>query len=381
MKRLLTISASAIALAAVIATPAMAYEELEMAPKVEGGGFIGLGLFSNTMNQALILNMDFDYSEIKAPDTLLTIADVQIDTAAAKKDKEAGPQKTKKVEEGTSGSYTQAEINEMINNPLGKLWILMVQNDYISYGGDILDDNNIDNINQNTTLIQPVMPFQLTDDWKVIFRPVIPINSYKTVESIDIGFEGDGAFINDVDFKRKTGLGDIVLWTAFASNKMAKPPNVFGIGTTTMLDTASKKELGTGQNSVGPMALAFHIDDKWIYGTVVQYWRSFNENKSRNSVSLVDIQYVGRYRYSQNTNIGFAPNIRYNREASSGDRWTIPVGLGFDTMVKLGPLPTKIGLELFYYVKQADEFGPEWQLRFYFSPVIPAPRWTQKALF
>jgi len=325
--------------------------------------------------------MDFDYSEIKAPDTLLTIADVQIDSVAAKQDNEAGPQETKKVEEGASSGYTQAEINEMINNPLGKLWILMVQNDYISYGGDILDDNNIDNINQNTTLIQPVMPFQLTDDWKVIFRPVIPINSYKTVDSIDIGFEGDGPFINDVDFKRKTGLGDIVLWTAFASNNMAKPPNVFGFGTTVMLDTASKKELGTGQNSVGPMALAFHIDEKWIYGTVAQYWRSVNEDNSRNSVSLFDIQYVGRYRYSQNTNIGFAPNIRYNSEASSGDRWTIPVGLGFDTMVKLGPLPTKIGLELHYYVKQADEFGPEWQVRLYFSPVIPAPGWTQKALF
>jgi len=71
-------------------------------------------------------------------------------------------------------------------------------------------------------------------------------------------------------------LGDIVLWTAFASNEMAKPPNVFGFGTTTMLDTASKKELGSGQNSAGPMALAFHIDDKWIYGTVVQHWRSFS---------------------------------------------------------------------------------------------------------
>jgi len=115
------------------------------------------------------------------PENFLTIADAQIDAAAAKNDNEAESQETKKVEEGTSGGYTQTEINEMINNPLGKLWILMVQNDYTSYGGDILDKNNINNIEQNTTLIQPVMPFQLTGNWKMIFRPVIPINSYKTV--------------------------------------------------------------------------------------------------------------------------------------------------------------------------------------------------------
>ncbi len=129
------------------------------------------------------------------------------------------------------------------------------------------------------------------------------------------------------------------------------------------------------------MALAFHIDDKWIYGTVVQHWRSVNEDKDRNRVNLTDIQYVGRYRYSKDTNIGFAPNIRYNWEGASGNRWTIPVGLGFDTMIKLGPLPTKVGIELYKYIEQPDEFGPEWQLRLIFSPVVPAPKWTQKALF
>jgi hypothetical protein len=129
------------------------------------------------------------------------------------------------------------------------------------------------------------------------------------------------------------------------------------------------------------MGLAFHIDDQWIYGTVVQHWWSVNDDNDRNRVNLTDIQYVGRYRYNSETSIGFAPNIRYNWEADGGERWTIPVGLGVDTMIKIGPIPTKIGIELYHYVEQADKFGPEWQVRLFFTPVIPSPARAQKPLF
>ena len=30
------------------------------------------------------------------------------------------------------------------------------------------------------------MSIQLTEDWKTIFRPVIPINSFETVDNVDI---------------------------------------------------------------------------------------------------------------------------------------------------------------------------------------------------
>ncbi len=338
----------------------------------------------NTLDKTFSSEVDFDYADIQVTETPMAMTDPEVDVAAAEMDADQGKQENTKKEEADSGGYTQAEINEMINNPLGKLWILMIQNDYTSYGGDLLDRSDMDNVEQNTMLIQPVMPFQLTDNWKVIFRPVIPINSYKTVEGYEIDNNvgnPDKPVLSSVDFDRKNGLGDIVLWTAFATNEMAKPPNVFGVGTTVMLDTASDDKLGTGQNSVGPMALAFHIDEKWIYGTVVQHWWSVNENSNRNRVNLTDIQYVGRYRYSPDTNIGFAPNIRYNWEADGSDRWTIPVGIGADTMIKMGPLPVKIGLEVYHYIKQPDEFGPEWQVRLFFTPVVPAPTWTQKALF
>lgn len=174
------------------------------------------------------------------------------------------------------GGYTQEQINEMINNPLGELWVLFTQNDTVWYGGDILDRLGEDKKIMNTTLIQPVLPMQLTENWKVIFRPTIPINSFDVPDGISIVRNQEERPIGlDVDFGRKTGLGDIVLWSAFATNDWARPPNIFGFGPTVMLDTATDDALGTGKWSAGPMGLALHLGEKWIYGGVAQHWWSF----------------------------------------------------------------------------------------------------------
>ena len=95
----------------------------------------------------------------------------------------------------------------------------------------------------NTTLIQPVMPMQITEDWKMIFRPVIPINSFNTLTGLDVDPpNGGGNPTFDADFDRKTGLGDIILWTAFSN--AYTPPNIFGFGPTVMMDTATDEKLG-----------------------------------------------------------------------------------------------------------------------------------------
>jgi hypothetical protein len=73
-----------------------------------------------------------------------------------------------------------------------------------------------------------------------------------------------------------------------------------------------------------------------------------------------------------------APNWRYNWETKELD---LPIGGGFDTLVKFGPLPIKVGVEAYYHVVRDDNFGPEWQLRFFFIPVLPSPEWARKPLF
>jgi hypothetical protein len=284
----------------------------------------------------------------------------------------------------------EAMIAEALANPLSYLWLGFIQNDVINYSGNIIDALGEKDIVNNTTLIMPVLSIQLTEAWKTVIRPVIPINNFRTIDNINLTSGGgpSGPAIG-VDFERESGLGDVVLWMALS--KQYKPPDIFGFGLTTMFDTASEDQLGTGKNSAGPMALQFKITDKWIFGYVAQHWWSFSGQDTltidtnlgpvdvdRADVSLTDIQPVVRYRVSPKTNIGFAPNWRYNWETS---QLNLPIGFGIDTLISVGPLPLKIGMEAYYFVESSSDFGPEWQFRLFFVPVFPAPKWAGRPLF
>ena len=271
------------------------------------------------------------------------------------------------------------EIGELMTNPFSYLWFGMIQNDTYWWDGDLLDATGEDTKVMNTTVIQPVIATQLTDNWKAIFRPVIPINSFDTIAGFDIIEDESEGSLTSTDWDRETGLGDILLWTAFTNNY--KPPFVWGFGPTIMMDTASDDTLGTGKWSAGPMALATYVTDKWIVGGVAQHWWSFAGDSDRDDVSLTDFQPIVRYRLSPQTNIGTAPNIQYNWTADSGEQLRLPVGGGISTVVMLGRLPVAIGVEYYYMVETPDTFGPEHQIRFVFTPVLPSPEWSRKPLF
>ena len=293
------------------------------------------------------------------------------------------------VSDAAAAKAEAAAIAEALANPLSYLWLGFIQNDVINYTGDIIDTLGEKDIVNNTTLIMPVLSIQLTEQWKTVIRPVIPINSFRTVDNVTLSAGSGPSGPVGVDLKRESGLGDIVLWMALS--KQYKPPNIFGFGITTMFDTASEDQLGTGKNSAGPMVLKFKITEKWIFGTVAQHWWSFSGqetltidtnlgpvNVPRSDVSLTDIQPVIRYRVSALTNIGFAPNWRYNWKSKQLD---LPIGFGMDTLIKVGPMPLKIGMEAYYFVESSSDFGPEWQFRLFFVPVFPAPKWAQSPLF
>jgi hypothetical protein len=365
--------AAALLLALGLSTPGLAAETsvlTERAIEPEGTVTAGIGMQSDWRHL-----VETPRGAVSA-DLLLNAVDAQADVGGGT-DATAKPAKTE-----------DELIAEAMLNPLSYLWLMFVQNDTISYDGDLLDKLGEDPVTQNTTLIMPVLSQQLTENWKMIFRPVIPINSFETVDNFDINTGAPG-FPVGVDLDRETGLGDIVLWTAFSNSY--KAPNIYGFGLTAMLDTATDEKLGTGKNSAGPMALAFNINEKWVRGVVAQHWWSFSGDDEikwdtdlgpivaeRPDVNLTDVQVVLRYRYSSLTNIGMAPNWRYNWET---DQLSLPLGIGFDTLIKVGKLPTKVGVEVYYYVEQDDDFGPEWQVRFLFVPVLPSPGFSREPWF
>lgn len=76
--------------------------------------------------------------------------------------------------------------------------------------------------------------------------------------------------------------------------------------------------------------------------------------------------------------VGAGPNIIANWEVSSGDKWTVPIGLGINRTFKVGKVPVRVGAEAFYNVVRPDSIGSNCGFRFYVIPALPAAlfKWT-----
>jgi hypothetical protein len=276
---------------------------------------------------------------------------------------------------------SQDEVADMIANPLSYLWMMAMQNDTIFMDGDI---PGADKIAVNRFTIMPVMPFQLTENHKLMFRPWLPImsselpwgdrNNFKYTET---SFGNLPTGIKDTDWK--SGLGDMGFWAMLANSEGTKPPFIYGLGLTTMFDTASKDQFGLGKNSAGPTGLAFYVGERWVVGGILQHWWSYAGDDDRDDVSLTDFQYILRYRISKTVSIGCMPNIQYNWET---DSLTLPVGLGVDKLFMVGKLPVKIGVEAYYNtVNEPDALQNDWHARIFMIPVLPSPKWSRNPLF
>jgi|GEM_PF-3634919 len=109
----------------------------------------------------------------------------------------------------------------------------------------------------------------------------------------------------------------------------------------------------------------------------------FGNSTTRARVSLMDLQYVFRYRLNPMFSVGFAPNMQWDQVTGVV---TMPVGFGFDTMTMVGgKMPIRWGAELQYFASHEDSanrvFDPEWNFRLYVSPIIKAPEWATQGLF
>jgi len=260
------------------------------------------------------------------------------------------------------------------------LWMMWMQNDMQLYEGP-LDGKRI----FNASIFQPVLPVQLNDKWRVINRPVFTFMNFET-PTADFEFRPGGSF-DPVgvasSFRNMSGLGDTAYINWF-SNSPEDSKMVTGIGTNWMFPTATDSDLGSGKWSAGPSAVAVYLGDKVIAGLVAQQYWSYAGKSDRSRVSYMDLQYIFRYRLNPMFGVGFSPNIKWDQVTG---KWTVPVGLGFDSMTMWQGKPARFGAELQYYVSHTGgsspgsrAFDPEWNFRLYFSPIIQAPEWAKRGL-
>lgn len=273
----------------------------------------------------------------------------------------AEPTEEEVLEQIEPGTASVEEVARQLSNPVSSVWNLVVQNNYSLNKGDISSSHR----GQWVTTFQPVLPLRLTEDWNLITRPVLPIVS-APIPQLD----------GSVD--RENGLGDVALMSLLSP---ANPRGlIWGAGPSFLFPSATLRDLGSEHWSLGPAAVGLVLTQKWVLGALVQQWWSYAGDDDRRDVSLLNLQYF-LYRFLPNRwQVGLgSPVISANWKAPSGDRWTVPIGLGVAKTFLIGRMPFQVGFEASYAVVHPDTFGQRWNFRLQFKPVVPAL--IQKPLF
>lgn len=258
-------------------------------------------------------------------------------------------------EETTSENNSSQEIANKLANPASAVGAMINLFDYYSYTGDLSSSAQ----SGFRYTFQPSLPYPLKNGYNLFFRPLIPVNIKQPV------YEGS-EFTN-----AGADLGDISLDLAVGKTFNKKWLGIIGVFSS--LPTATDNRISTGQLLFGP-EIAYGRAGKW--GTAVilltQGW-SLTKNGQEGRQSVTGGQYIYNINIGKAWQISGGPTFSYNHKASSGNKFTFPIGTGIKKLANIGDLPVSFSVQYYYYVARPDNFGPEHQVRLQIVPVVKLP--------
>ena len=246
-----------------------------------------------------------------------------------------------------AGESSKEELAKAAQNPVADMISLPLQNNTnFAYGpGDDI---------QNVLNIQPVVPFQLNENWNLITRTIAPLIYQPEV------VEGAGD---------EFGLGDINS-TAFISPKNPTKGIIWGVGPIFVFPTATDEKLGSEKWSIGPSAVALTIQGPWLFGALINNVWSFAGDDDRDDVNAMLIQPFLNYNLPDGWYLSSSPIITANWEADSDNTWLVPVGGGVGKIFRIGNQPMNAQMQAFYNVEKPEVVG-DWTLRFQLQFLFP----------
>ena len=252
--------------------------------------------------------------------------------------------------EGGAATASAAEVAAELANPNTPLATLNTKFQVRGFEGDLPNANGQ---NSTTLLLQPSLPFPLANGDSILFRPAIPVL-----------FDNPSFNASDLDFDGVSGLGDIAFDLAYARTTDAGL--IMAAGIISSLPTATDDGLGSRRFTLGPEFMIGKLSKKYVLGIFPNHQWDIGGSGDAD-ISLTSIQAFGTYLPGGGWNVGSSPIMSYDHIS---DQWTIPLNLSFGKTVVMGGRPWKFGVEINYYVENADAFGPEWMVGFTVGPVV-----------
>jgi hypothetical protein len=204
----------------------------------------------------------------------------------------------------------------------------------------------------NVLNIQPVIPFNLSEDWNLISRTIIPL-LYVPEVAPGVGDE--------------FGLSDIQQFLFFSPSKPRKL--IWGAGPIFQFPTATDDILGSEKWAAGPAVVALRADAPWVYGALANHLWSFAGDDDREDVNKTTIQPFLNYNFPSGLYLSSSPLITADWERDD-DKWVVPLGGGIGKIIRIGKLPVNISAQAYYNVEAPDSAG-DWSTRVQLTFLFP----------
>jgi len=150
---------------------------------------------------------------------------------------------------------------------------------------------------------------------------------------------------------------------------------ILGAGPVFMFPTATNDALGADQWAMGPAVVVGYKTPKITAVLFPNYfWKlgSAGQDASTPDINQGSLLYMFNYMLADAWQIGTNPTITYNDQASSGNKWNVPVGLYVGKTIKVGKMPLNIKVGLEYSVVSPDDYGKRTAFRVQITPVVPS---------
>ena len=250
----------------------------------------------------------------------------------------------------SSGALAQEQKKPAIDptaaqNPIASLISIPFQNNTnLNYGPYQKTQANL--------IVQPVVPFHLTDEINLITRWITPL-----VYQPRVAPSRDQAF----------GLGNLQPQFYFTS---AHPgPIMWGLGPQFWLPTASDDALGINKTGAGPAFAILAIRGPWVVGALVnQIWAGSHDEQ----VNRFTFNPFINYNLPGGWYLSSAPVITADWHATGSDRWVVPLGGGIGRVFAIGAQHFNARVQVFNNIVR-PEFAPNWTLQAQLQLLFPAP--------
>jgi len=227
---------------------------------------------------------------------------------------------------------TPEELAKLSQNPIGNIINIPFQENANLNDGAEKRTRNVVNI-------QPVIPVEITKEWNLLTRTILPLISQP---------EPQGG--------RTNGVGDVQfeLWVTPASPAKW----TWGFGPFIQAPTHSNNQLGNDNWGLGPTVVFVHVDKEspWVYGVTAYNVWSVGSDGGSPSYNNGLIQPFVNYNLpgAPGTYLTSGPQITVNWKADSGQRWTVPIGGGIGHVFHFGKLPVNMSVQGYYNVERPD---------------------------